>query len=1007
MSAAPRQRLLARVDPRSTGAPVTWLLAPSGYGKSRLVRALAARALSDGAPDAVALSLADCESHASLFIAALARGLRLKRPDADLRALVGIDPDAGGPDWLATALAEVASRGLVLALDDVDRLDSDGPLARGLAAVIAQPPPGVFVVLAGRARPRPLPAGGVELARRDLALEPGEVRAHLEALAQDAGRSADDAELGALAEHLWRWADGWPVAVDAAARAVFAAGEATLERARALTARGGGVDDAVEQLLAPLRPESRYFAGVAAVVERFDARWAEAVFGGGGVARGGGRIAGSPEARRRIIRLSAEAVATAMAQLEAHQIVTRDGDSLAFTPVCRAALVRAFAARDPDGFREANRRAAELLIAAGEGATVALFDHLHAADEPERLASMLAPRVDELWGRGEHEGLERWLGGLAGHFAPPPLWVDYARARILGLRGRFDDARDHLERLRQHLDQGRGDEESWRWQPRLTFAYGELGWRRGALAEARTWAQRGVDFIDQARRRARIPEGAAAEVEALQVALETLSASIAVDVSSGERAREALREALGHARGPRHGVPRATLTVELAWNEVRLGDLGACRRIVADGLEAPDLRDERLGWARAQLVAADAVAVVGGGDLDGGLARALEARALLERSPDGGAAARVWGALGVVRAWRGERERAREARRAAVEHARAAGRAGLLGEALDRLALACLATGDADAASRHHGEAEALLARLLKLDGYLGAVHRETLGELRLAGEPLPRSGLVHLEAARDAYDRFGALHEVARLHWRLAELHHRLAEADSEGARADMLAQLEDACVIADERELRLPDEGSRRLLATIGARVGEDELARYCRGLLARLGFGEEDAAGDDDPAVDGYEAMRASASSVAGASYRVVSRDGVRWLDEEGYAAVADDGGPALVALVEEQTLVNFGKRVDLSQKRVMLPLLLTFLRAADEAFTMHELALTVWGPDEATGAAMQTKVKVAISRLRTLLGKGRKYIVTTRKDEGGESVAAYQLAPNLAFRIVERA
>lgn len=1006
MSHLSRPRLLARVDPRTTGAPVTWLLAPSGYGKSALVRALGSRPVAAGEADAVALSLAECESHAALFISALARALRAKRPDADLRSLVGVNPDTAARDWLKTALTGSAAAGLVLALDDVDGLDVDSPLGRALVALLEASPPDVSVVLAGRARPRSLPTGGVELVRRDLALELSEVRALVERLLVDGPRAGEGAraELEAIAEHLWRWADGWPVAVDLAARALAEDGAVTLERARALTAAGGGAGEAFEQLLSPLRPESRYFAGVAAIVERFDVRWAEGIFGVGSASRGEAVVAGSPEARRRIIRLSADAIAAAIAQLEGGQVVGRDDGMLVFSPVCRGFLVRGFAARDPDGFREANRRAAELLIARGEVATVALFDHLVAADERERLSSMLAPHADELWERGEHDALERWLDALVGHFATPPLWVDYARARVLGRRGRFDEARDHLEHLRQQLDQGRGDEAIWRWQPRLALAYGELGWRRGALSEARTWTQRGVDFIDQARRRGRIPAAAVDEVEDLRVGLEALAALIAMDVSSGERAREALREALNHAHDDRHLATRATLYVELVWNEVRLGDLGACRGAVTEALASLASRHT---WARAQLVAADAVAMVAAGDLDGGLARSLEARALLGRGGDASAAVRVWSGLARVRAWRGERVEAREAQRAALEQARVAGRAGLLGEALDHLAILDLATGEAEAAGRHHAAAEGHLAQILRLDGYLGATHREALGELRLAGEALPRNGLVHLEAARDAYERFGAMHDVARLHWRLAELHHRLAEADSEGARADMLSQLEDACVIADERDLRLPDEPSRRLLATIGARVGEDELARYCRGLLERLGVGEELVDSDDGRAVDGYEALRIVTVGRASTPFRVFTRDGARWVDEEAYAAAHAEGGPALVALVEEQALINFGKRVDLGQKRVMLPLLLAFLRAPDEAFTMHELALTVWGPDEAAGPAMQTKVKVAISRLRSLLGKGRKYIVTTRKDEGGESVAAYQLAPNLAFRIVERA
>jgi DNA-binding response OmpR family regulator len=135
--------------------------------------------------------------------------------------------------------------------------------------------------------------------------------------------------------------------------------------------------------------------------------------------------------------------------------------------------------------------------------------------------------------------------------------------------------------------------------------------------------------------------------------------------------------------------------------------------------------------------------------------------------------------------------------------------------------------------------------------------------------------------------------------------------------------------------------------------------------------------------------------------------ISRDGSRGLSSSEYQAiVAGRSQQSFVVCVPDQLVLNFGRQLSLGQKRVMMPLLLHLLRHADESFSMLELARSVWGASELT-PTVQTKVKVAVSRLRALLGKGRHYIITTRKMENGESVVAYQAAPQLPFTIVEAA
>ncbi|TNF31398.1 MAG: helix-turn-helix transcriptional regulator, partial [Deltaproteobacteria bacterium] len=123
-------RLVPRVDPRQSGARVTWVVAPAGYGKSALLSELTAAAA--GAGRAVAqVSVAHCEGHLGLFLDALARALRQALPSVDVRPLLAGTGGVHGEAWLSEALdAVLGGEGLLLLLDDAHVLAHGEPLTR-------------------------------------------------------------------------------------------------------------------------------------------------------------------------------------------------------------------------------------------------------------------------------------------------------------------------------------------------------------------------------------------------------------------------------------------------------------------------------------------------------------------------------------------------------------------------------------------------------------------------------------------------------------------------------------------------------------------------------------------------------------------------------------------------------------------------------------------------------------------------------------------------------------
>ena len=269
------------------------------------------------------------------------------------------------------------------------------------------------------------------------------------------------------------------------------------------------------------------------------------------------------------------------------------------------------------------------------------------------------------------------------------------------------------------------------------------------------------------------------------------------------------------------------------------------------------------------------------------------------------------------------------------------------------------------------------------------------------------------LELARDAYRRVGARWDEVRVWLALGAAASRRVD-DGEGDNDAVVRPVEGAIEAAQTLGFAVPwlfagrgeadPERRVRTLLLAGLRGGQEKTRSVCRAELERIGV--------DTRAVTAQERPKAGApqrrpTSAGGAPFIRMTRSGSQGLGAADYQAIVNSKPAAsFVVCVPDQLVLNFGRQLALGQKRVMLPLLLHLLRNHDESFSMLELAREVWDSPELT-ATVQTKVKVAVSRLRALLGKSRNYIITTRKMEDGESVVAYQTAPQLQFEIIEPA
>ncbi len=283
MMSLPRQHLLASLNTRIQG-PLVLVVAPPGYGKTTLLMQWRHELLQASPAATVAwLSLDKADEEPNRFLAYLILALDHAGLDlGPLRQLAesqSLDPQ---PQRTLTALLHALAREnrpVTLLLDDYSSTPNE-PVDQLVQALLEQAAPWLQWVVASRARPRwPLARwktlGWVhEVSAQDLTLCVHETRGIL-------GPELSDEDL----QHLHDTTEGWVVAVQLA-RLWRSSGSGSLHDLKEFSGR---VTDMAayltEQVVERLPPDCQAFLLDTALLERFDARFADAVRGCGDTAQ--------------------------------------------------------------------------------------------------------------------------------------------------------------------------------------------------------------------------------------------------------------------------------------------------------------------------------------------------------------------------------------------------------------------------------------------------------------------------------------------------------------------------------------------------------------------------------------------------------------------------------------------------------------------------------------------------------------------------------------------------
>ncbi|MEZ4265661.1 MAG: tetratricopeptide repeat protein [Myxococcota bacterium] len=1018
-----RSRLTGAIlGPDGGGPRLTTVVAPAGYGKSVLLRQLEARAGSlPVAVPTVTISLKHCDHHPSLVLDLLVAALQKRLPRADLSGLIDLKRTAALaqfgallPKLLTQSLDTSGVASALLLFDDVETAVAGEPLGAMIADLLRAQPDRVRLVLASRQDltfdlSGPRGRGELlELTGRDLALTEDEVAEYL----TTATGKEPSAALTARALDRTR---GWPAVLSAITAHLPApaepgpAGPSTLLDAiegRSEASSAAIAEFVAERILAEYPPLLQYFTKVVSVLDRIEPDAVRGLFVDSAVSPRG-RLGSA----RFVISLPVEQIPGYLARLAQTQllqpVVTAEGPTgeLELNPILRESLRRLLKSEDPRVFREAHRRAAASREPRQCTPDPVAIGHLLAAGDLDQVLALLEEQAEFFFASGEQVRLGAWLSELEAHYASLPFWANYYAGRIDVAAGLWDSARARLDTCRTQLAERRGAasaSDGWQWQPRLQLGYAALYWRRGVPTEASTYCRRGLDFLQRLSLPADVLAAHADEIARIQLDLLNLLGTVRMETGAYDKARQVCLEARDLAQERGFGPEEAVALRNLGRIAARQGRIREAR--------------EHLERARDRVPEEEAPALHASLRYVGGLTDHMEgahaeARAGVQAALgqlNGTASPELTAAmqadLGLLVFAAGDAKQAGKICRSAVLALAEVTDAKVQVEVLDTSAVVLARSGETQRAAALVEKAAPTVKGLLRGDTYAVARHEEARAELSASRERLDRA-LEFVGGSIERYARLGCEWHAARLSWRRALwLHMQFADGASEtpgGVNED----LDKACSAALAHGYRFETGPEYHELLQVGATFGSEATRDRCHAWLATLPVAVQEQ-GLSDRAAARYRDYRRRAELAD--DYVVSNRRERRGANARQVEQVIQEATPeTLVLVAHEQYLILEGEHVPLGEKRVILPLLLHFLRFPDTVFTMDQLAAEVWGAEDGR-TSMQTKVKVAISRLRALLGKDRNYVITSRVElpDGSGSVVGYGLAPQLEFQLVEQ-
>ncbi|MFO0661301.1 MAG: hypothetical protein U0165_15930 [Polyangiaceae bacterium] len=275
-------------------------------------------------------------------------------------------------------------------------------------------------------------------------------------------------------------------------------------------------------------------------------------------------------------------------------------------------------------------------------------------------------------------------------------------------------------------------------------------------------------------------------------------------------------------------------------------------------------------------------------------------------------------------------------------------------------------------------EASTLRASLEQPDSLLDAMIAETSAELALAqGKPVEVARVARRALGIAAHH--GASYLISRIHLLLAR------NAVVAGRPRLALRHVREVAKRSASSGHRFAHMWCMPRVIEIGLASNEPEIVEFCQPFSSRT------------PETQ-------SRSSPKGAeTFRVVNRSGAHVVSANEIKRLRAHP-PALLLDIPNQQVVTARGAASVMGRRILIPMLLAFLEHPNELWDQARLHREIWGI-ERFDAAARTRLKVALSRLRAMLGEG---LIVTRKvsDAAGTVSAVFTLSPEIDYAVVDQ-
>lgn len=642
---------------------------------------------------------------------------------------------------------------------------------------------------------------------------------------------------------------------------------------------------------------------------------------------------------------------------------------------------------------DANRRAAIYLVE--HGGEVALPDvvaHFMLANEWEKALGFLEDHTDQLVERVSPDRLLTWLDTLAGHVGSLPFRATALHARVRAAAGDWSGAREALARCEQFLRTGATSNPADR-----NFGYARVGsvqahiaWLRGRSSEANTYCLRALSALEQAVFDK--TDSRADAVASMRFDLLSLRALLLLEAGKHEVAAEVLKDIAVHASESGRKRAEAQAFRDLGQISLRQGDVQTATRqferaaFLVDRQVQPDLFGQiETSLARCFLLR---------GDFTTANTRVMNALSVRRRVGSLSGMAYTLLTLIQLRIAEERYEDAEREFREALNLIERSANLKLRAEVMTRYAAFVAERGRPALARELVERVRGFMGDLRRVEPSVAALSEVARASIASAEGRLP-DAVTNLERARDGFSRLSTEFLQAYCCMLLAETHLRLGSSRVSNSRAPVRVYAEEACQIANGRGYDLGEHTRFAPVLDAAADLGATAVVQYQRRLRG-------------EPFLDAPVRAERSKRRATVVMYRVLTPEGEQLLSRRDVDRVLSSMRRDTLTVVEMDGKCEIFHRGHIKSgelKRVVLPLLRTLLLRPGELVHAPSLAAAVWGDGDYDQRA-RTRLKVAVSRLRDLLGSDAKHLKTFPGTGPKRSNnTAYLLSTALSFTWVD--